>query len=81
MAVRTEDKLHFSKECRDIQLLILLSLAAFSLLANFRSVISNQNHSTSLESTLQTRLAWVNQPAGQVKEGGRESGDRADGLM
>ena len=50
-------------------------------LANFRSVISNQNHSTSLESTLQTRLAWVNQPAGQVKEGGRESGDRADGLM
>ena len=51
------------------------------LLANFRSVISVQIHSMSLESTLQTKPAWVDGSARQVKEGGRESGGRADGLM
>ena len=50
-------------------------------LANFRSVISVQIHSMSLESTLQTKPAWVDGSARQVKEGGRESGGRADGLM
>ena len=51
------------------------------VLANFRSVISDQIHSISLKSTLQTRSAWVDRWAWQVKEGGKESGDRADGLM